>query len=295
MYNGLEENRDKWARISKSFFKDSKKWLKYGTILQWIAFSFTILNIILNWIIILLIPGWDYPIGIALQFVILFCMFSYKFLMILSHSDHDNGEIIRRTSFWMDFVPMKRLMPNIDILLGKKKKSRSLTDYYPADIEDDSLKSFYKDFLSSVVFQTGLMEKNKPKLVIQFIGFCIIFIWAGFIVWLIFPFDPLVNKILLLSSIAFVGITIDEGIKLWQNINYTKKVQDIKVKLQYLPAEDNFKEYFIYECMRLEMEYSILMNRIIPIPDKLYHKNQKELDKKYDDIMKDLEPKLQKK
>ena len=47
--------------------------------------------------------------------------------------------------------------------------------------------------------------------------------------------------------------------------------------------------------MRLQMEYSILMNKIIPIPDNLFYKNQKELDDKFNDIMKVIEHKIKKK
>ncbi|NGX50073.1 MAG: hypothetical protein K940chlam5_01685 [Candidatus Anoxychlamydiales bacterium] len=95
-----------------------------------------------------------------------------------------------------------------------------------------------------------------------------------------------------MSTITSVGLTIDESIKLWQNINYAYKVQDIKVRLQLLESEINKKVYFIHECMRLQMEYSIIMNKIIPIPDKLYQKNQQYLDENFDNIMKDLNPKL---
>ena len=97
-----------------------------------------------------------------------------------------------------------------------------------------------------------------------------------------------------MSTITSIGLTIDESIKLWQNFNYLYKVQDIKVRLQLLESEINKKEYFIHECMRLQMEYSIIMNKIIPIPDKLYQKNQQCLDENFDNIIKDLNPKLDK-
>ncbi|MBD3214650.1 MAG: hypothetical protein GF311_18715 [Candidatus Lokiarchaeota archaeon] len=286
MYKKFFENRTESMRYAKPFFDNSKRSLKYSSSFQWGAFLLTITNIITSFFV------GGYPFNVAFQFLIFFFMVAYKILRYHSRTLHNKGERIRRNSFWIKFSPNDCIIEDIDIILEEKENSKRLDDYYSSNEDSQLSISFYEDFLESAFFQSELMMLNRKMLKKQFVALIITFIGSIFVLWLIFSHNLTIGVILALCSIATVSVIIDEMEKIWLTFRHTKRVREIKTKLLTLPERCNFNDDFIYECMRLQMEYSIVVNRITPIPEKIFSNNRDELNEKYNQLKKDIEPQL---
>ncbi len=282
-----ERNRAEWIKLYDYYFKKEKYYLKISSIFELISIVMALINVFLSYFLDIL-----YPIEILLLVSSIVLISSILFLITsyIATLRRKKGELGRRTSFYIGIVPISRLQ-SIILRLEKYidiKYKKSEPDWYIETNNDDLIKTFCLNFLESAYFQNHLMIKYKEKL-LKTVIILISMITVCIISNLMIIISTLNNGIIILS-ISTITIMIPILFsQIFQALNFNdkaRKINDIYVQLYNLcTIPKPKKSWIILEGIRLFQEYSVVLQNILPVPDKIYKKYKYQIKKEINKII----------
>jgi len=105
--------------------------------------------------------------------------------------------------------------------------------------------------------------------------------------------DILIRSIIWAIFIILFVLLFDYFFKTIKFRQKTQKVSEIFNSLEGLSFLTRPKpDWILYECLRLQMEYSLILNEIDPVPNKIYIKNKYRYNQEIKKIVKELSEKF---
>lgn len=282
-----EKNRAEWIKLYDYYFKKEKYYLKISSIFESISIVTALINVFLFYFLDIL-----YPIEILflLSSIVLISSLIFSITSYIATLHRKKGELGRRTSFYIGFIPISKLQ-SIILRLEKyidRKYKKSKPDWYIEANNDDLIKTFCLNFLESAYFQNHLMIKYKEKLFKT-----IIILMSISTVYVISIFMIIINTlnigIIILSIstiIIMIPVLINQIMKALNFNDKERKISEIYDQLYNLCNIPKPKQsWLIFEGIRLFQEYSVVLQNILPVPDKIYDKNKHQIKKELNQII----------
>ena len=284
-----EKNRSEWTKLYDYYFIKEKNYLKISSIFEFISIGAALLNAFLSYLI-----GSLYPVELIflLSVIMLISSILFSITTYISKLNRKKGELGRRTSFYNGLVPISRLQSvilrlerNID-----RKFKKSKPNWYIVN-EDDIVKTFCLNFFESTYYQSKLMIRYKEKLIRAFLISV-----SVFSVYIISIFIIIINTlnlgVIILSIttiIVIIPILIDRIVKIIVFKDKEGKISDIYDQLYNLCTIPTRKpSWLIFEGIRLFQEYSVILQNVIPVPDKVFKKYKYQIEKEINQIINEM-------
>lgn len=286
LYEEYKSNRAKWRDLYKDIFEKEKSYLNFVIIFEVISVILAVLNVILSFLL-------EYPIEILLSFFILTCSLLMKLFNFMASNKRKIAELGRRTSFYINLIPIAQLHSVLNVLKKNVdgKKVFGDKDWYIQLRDPTIMKQFYFDFYESIFFQIKLMNQYIKKMYENIIMLFIISL--GIFIPILIVEDILIRSIIWAIFIILFVFLFDSFFKTMKFRQKTQKINMIYNSLEGLSFLTRPKpDWIIYECLRLQMEYSLILNEIVPVPNKIYIKNKYRYNQEIKKIVKELNEKF---